>query len=395
MQHAAAFQLERSPHHLEIDVLNVADQIYLDFELSLGALTYRGRFEAQPGSDRLFVFLRSAVSEPLLRPNSTATAMGAHVLGISDPVFLQSSAIKTGSFLGTTKQDAVIDMIRISERIAASLQLDRSRIIYWGTSGSGLGAAMAAVKSGATAVLVNALVDGHNMDRSELADLAAKTFGVETAPEIAAKYPLRSSVAKALTTARTLGHRCKLLLVQNKLDRGFYKRQYIPFCRQLGIPPDGGADSSGMFRSVLYSDTAGHGPEPDYVRAQLMTKEIPRFVNPLSSAFFSNHIYDFHLSDPGTHAFRVPPGTSYIRLLSGEGSCPGDARTLGAAISKITIAGCEVSLSDPSLISGFHLTEQHNGRTFRWTNGNAIVPICNSPQEQEVEIEAWQFSESK
>jgi len=243
--------------------INVADAPEYDFELAIDKLIYGCRFQRMPDADRLFVSLRSSRGMPLelppvFYPQHSAAEMNGHVLAISDPTLFLDPEIEIGCFYGTRQQDAVLGVIQIAEKIAAFLGLDRSRIVYWGLSAAALGAAMAAVKSGACAVLVNPHLDGINMGGSHLADSIAKAFGVSKWEDVTNGYPLRTRVPAALAAAQALGIQSKFLLVQNVLDQTFYKRQFVPFCRHFEVPLEGGWDPSGRIMSMIYSDPAGH-----------------------------------------------------------------------------------------------------------------------------------------
>src|SRR5580704_4688923 len=135
--------------------IDFSDATIRDFDIKDGSLTYHCRFQALPGADRLFVSLRSSAGVPMFNAAHFQPGFNGHVLAISDPSLLLSPEVEIGSFYGNAAEDAVFGIIRIAERAAACFGLDRTRIVYWGLSGCGLGAAMAAVKSGAGAILVN------------------------------------------------------------------------------------------------------------------------------------------------------------------------------------------------------------------------------------------------
>src|SRR5205807_1900760 len=154
-----------------------------NFEVEVGQLRYACRLKVKPDADVLFVSLRSwRGSEdeelPVFYPDDTSEFSG-HLLAICDPSLFIKPDMEIGCFFGTHEQDAVPGLIRVAEKVAANIGLDRSRIVYWAPSAAALGAAMAAVKSGATAVLVNPHLDGR-LGNSQLASDLAKAFGASS-----------------------------------------------------------------------------------------------------------------------------------------------------------------------------------------------------------------------
>jgi len=87
------------------------------------------------------------------------------------------------------------------------------------------------------------------------------------------------------------------------------------------------------------------------------------------------------------HVFMVPAGRTGVRLAS-RASVPGvlkpyvdDARRLGVAIRGLTIrSGSDVTAfaaDHPALAQGWHAAERANGTIWRWTNGDALLPIAS------------------
>jgi hypothetical protein len=241
---------------------------------------------------------------------------------------------------------------------------------------------MAAVKSGATAVLVNPHLDGR-FGNSRLEVDVAEAFGASSG-EIARDYPMRSSVPRALRAARALGLEPKLLLVQNELDRAFYLRHFKPFCRHFNVPLGGGLDPTGTILSMVYSDASGHGREPMEVRYKIVSQALPALLGrAIVPKRTEQHIFDLEINRPGPHICGVPAGVSFVRLLSEPHVLRGDQRKLGASITKIIVDGRRIPLSDGSLVSGFH----DNEGTHRWTDGAGLVPLLVRDRGSALEIQ--------
>jgi hypothetical protein len=248
-----------------------------DFVVTGNALTYPCRFEYLAGADRLFVALRSARVEPIFCYNP-ATEVNGHVLAISDPSLFLHEDMDTGCFLGTRDEDAVDGIISIADMAAQRLGLHSSRIIYWGISGCALGAAMAAVKSGARSVLINPMVDIVNMCGSRNSHFLAMAFGLESAEQLHTDFPVRTRLHEAM--AGTGDKHFRHLVVQNLQDESFMKRQYEPFCRRMDIPLEGGYSPDSRIRTMLYSCPSGHAREPVDVRATILSEGVPWLLQP-------------------------------------------------------------------------------------------------------------------
>jgi hypothetical protein len=56
-----------------------------------------------------------------------------------------------------------------------------------------------------------------------------------------------------------------------------------------------------------------------------------------------------------------------------------DRRKLGVAVERIIVAGsagpCEMAADDPSLRDGWWAPERDGSRLWRWTKGNAVLPL--------------------
>jgi hypothetical protein len=311
---------------------------------------------------------------------------------VSDPTLFLDPEMEVGTFYGTRRQDAVLDLIRIAEKVAALLRLDRTRIVYWGFSGAAMGAAMAAVKSGTIAVAVNPHLDGANMSGSHIAARVAAVFGADTADDMNNEFPLRTSVSAALAAADAIGLKPKLLIVQNTRDTAFYKRQFVPFSERFAMPLEGGTDATGRIVSIVYTAASGHGRETPEIRRRVLAEVLPALSGDVATARTGERVFEAQLTSVGTHSFRIPPGVGVIRLLSPATRLGIDPRMLGAAIGTIAVDGQAIPLADPALVHGFHHLEGAGDNTFRWTNGGAEIPIAPSGVARTLEIKVISLS---
>jgi hypothetical protein len=369
-----------------------------DFELTFGDLLFACRFQGKRGADRLFIMLRSSRNVPfapipVFYDDCTSDEMNGHILHICDPTLFFDGELEAGVFYGTREHDAVTGLIRIAEKVASLLGLDRTRIVYWAPSGAAMGAAMAAIRSGAIGVLVNPFLDAINMNRSYIARTIAAIFGAADAQELPKKYPLRTRVPMALTAAHALGICPKLLIVQNMRDIWFFKRQFVRFCRQHSVPLKGGWDPTGGIMSIVYSDRDGHGRETPEVRARILGEALPQILVEMPvSAGGPKRVFEVSVNAIGRNVYSIPAGVSSVRLVSGAATYAHDPRTLGAAISRMSVDGEPVSMADPLLHQGFYDIERDGARTWRWTNGDAKIPVLEFGKGKELEIEVAALS---
>ena len=250
-----------------------------DFEVRHRKLRFACRLKRHEGAGCLIASLTGFIPRLRFDPPVFLRAdsnIPAHVLAVSDPAFFLDETIRSSFFVGTRDDDAISGLIAVAHAVAASLGVDRARLVYWGSSSGGFGAAMAAIRSGnGNAVLVNSAFELAKFKSRPAAPALTRIFHEGTTDEMLAGYPLRMSVGAALTKARQDGAYPKLLVVQNKVDRIFHEHQYTPFCDAFGLPVAGGFDQSATPKAMTYSHPDGHGREPDGVLADILDCGFP------------------------------------------------------------------------------------------------------------------------
>jgi hypothetical protein len=92
----------------------------------------------------------------------------------------------------------------------------------------------------------------------------------------------------------------------------------------------------------------------------------------------------------GWHTFCLPGGTTSARLVSRAGApCmirpwSSDDRVLGVAVTDILLrddAGCDpIPLDHPALADGWWSVERDAAAPWRWTNGDAALPLPARPR---------------
>jgi hypothetical protein len=101
--------------------------------------------------------------------------------------------------------------------------------------------------------------------------------------------------------------------------------------------------------------------------------------------------------DGSRYIFALPSGASSVRLASRTGVPSdltpylGDDRQLGVAVRRIVVRTgkdmAEVALDNPALNAGWYQPERNEAVTWRWTDGNAILPVSTTAAPAMVEIQ--------
>jgi hypothetical protein len=98
----------------------------------------------------------------------------------------------------------------------------------------------------------------------------------------------------------------------------------------------------------------------------------------------------------GRYVFAVPPGIGAVRLAS-RAAAPAetrpwldDRRPLGVAVRRIVQRGGAstfvMEADHPGLTEGWYATEHGGGVSFRWTDGDARIPVRPGTQVIEVDV---------
>ena len=87
-------------------------------------------------------------------------------------------------------------------------------------------------------------------------------------------------------------------------------------------------------------------------------------------------VQEVEIDATGSQIFAVRDHACAVRLVSQAGYARGDARRLGAAVSRIMVDGVDLALDDPRLAAGWHNCEG----AWRWTDGAALVLTAGAKQ---------------
>jgi hypothetical protein len=130
---------------------------------------------------------------------------------------------------------------------------------------------------------------------------------------------------------------------------------------------------------------AGH-PDATRAHARLAPRLVPDQLSPDADLHLLCDGRRVELERPATGVFTasVPAGTRELRLRS-RGTRPSmafgsdDHRRLGVMVLGVEAEGDgglrSIALDDPALARGFHAPESEGGAVWRWTDGDAVIPL--------------------
>lgn len=268
--------LERALAELDAQALRQFDG--QSFVVQDGDVPLPCRLKLLDGAQTLFVMLNGAVDRektalPAFARWNWGKILGGHVLAVCDPTLYLDDQLRLGWFVGRETFDPMQTLLRTVDRVSRALQVDPGRVIFYGSSGGGFAALLAAaLRPVGRAVAINPQTDITGYYPQFVARIAQVFATGLTAQQCRDKYPLRWSALHGVCEARRKGRDLRILYAQNLLDKGHHVRHYLPFCAKLEAPPAGGLTVDQRILTHVYSSPEGHGAEPpELVRFILAT----------------------------------------------------------------------------------------------------------------------------
>lgn len=90
-----------------------------------------------------------------------------------------------------------------------------------------------------------------------------------------AAIPKCWSATAAVQEVRCAERNLRPCFAQNLQDAVHRMHQHLPFCKQFGLPTNGGASTGGRVRSLIYSSNSGHGAEPTALVKTVASEGLP------------------------------------------------------------------------------------------------------------------------
>lgn len=220
-------------------------------------LTFGVYLNRKPEGRRLLVSLSNMIGRadgqlPSVAPLDWCDSDNFHVLSICDPTLYLDDQIEVGIFLGDAARDPIPGIVHIAQTVALELGVDQSDIMFWGVSGGGFGAMMAAIRCNGSAVAINAQSNLNHLRHWAVVREMFRVMGAGCVGEQCRAYPTRTSVLEAAAHYRT---EPRIIVVQNTEDDSHFGRHYPEL---MTLP-----DTIGL----EYTSPEGHGqPTPDTSR---------------------------------------------------------------------------------------------------------------------------------
>lgn len=247
-----------------LDAMMRADLADGRFSVQAGGSRFECLFIRKP-ADRLFVVLHGARDPrahaiPIFRRWSWHEMFPGSVLYVSDPTLeLDPEHMQLGWYLGRRENDPLDGLTQLVAGLAERLGLATRQVIAYGSSGGGFAALMLAARLGdATAVSINGQSNILKYHRKFVNRALELVFDCKNPAGLAPEEMRRMDAIAAFSRA----HKARCLYVQNIRDEPHFNNHYLPFCRALKAPEDGGVDETGRICTLLFDDPNGHGGEP-------------------------------------------------------------------------------------------------------------------------------------
>lgn len=268
---------------LHLDDLTAAELAGLNgktFFVEEAGIRYPCRLKLLEGADKLFIMLNGAVDQvktplPVFARWNWGKILNGHVLAICDPTLYLNEKIRIGWFLGTSENHAIPGLVSLVKKAGNSLEIAASQRIFYGSSGGGFSAIVAAALCGneGRAIAINPQTDIFAY-YPKAVDAVIKALG-DTAVTNSQLFPERWSALAAMAKGRDAGSQPRLVIAQNTVDHFHYRNHFLPFVQKFGVPKSGGVDAENSMMSIVYTSPEGHGAEPPELVKRITEEAIP------------------------------------------------------------------------------------------------------------------------
>ena len=229
------------------------------FRVMINKGDFEGFLCKKPESKNLFVVLSGGWDPekqkwPFFQHLKWQDQLDGHVLYIADPTLFFAKQLRIGWYVGTKQFDWLDDLSKVVTYISESLDVTPNNVYPIGEASGGFAALMLAAKLGnATAIAINPQTDVLNYHKKFVAQFLDECFDGVIASRVPSPVKARLSAASAYQQSLF----AKAVILQNKQNAHHYTKHYIPFCKALNIPEDGGLDSTGRVQVILYDQEKG------------------------------------------------------------------------------------------------------------------------------------------
>jgi hypothetical protein len=190
------------------------------------------------------------------------------ILSLSDPQTegtWGTALPRSGMFMGTFENDLVPETNALVDKVCDELGIDRSRVVFYGSSAGGSAAILTGSRReagcGVLAVCPGLRVEQY---REQIVAAAAAAAGgtLQDFERVKNEQAYRVNPLKAMGASIGAGRKVKYFIAQSLDDAFGLNRHYRGLWKRFEIDADGGVDSTGNVFAVTYVGS-GHGREPD------------------------------------------------------------------------------------------------------------------------------------
>lgn len=231
----------------------------------------------------LFVLLTGAVNKT--EPNyyypkfdrwSWGEKFPGSILCIADPTLNFSDDLNLGWYVGS-KSKKIDDAIeKLTLEIVKLLYIPPNRVITYGSSGGGFAAISLALKLDSIAVAINPQTNIFQYEKSSVDKFLNTYFKSQSSTEVEDQDRKRLDLTYAYKFKE---NNLNIIYVQNSLDTFHYDRHFLPFSKILKFEKQYGKSEDGKHYLISYTNENGHGPEPEYLFARIVSKAIEFRLN--------------------------------------------------------------------------------------------------------------------
>ena len=247
-----------------------------EFQINEKGLLYYCKIKLRANSNRILIMLHGNIGNhndnPVYARWNWGGMYDANILCISDPTLNLYKGSTLCWYLGSEDIHAIEGVIRISSIVAKILQIEENKTIFYGSSGGGFSAIMAAFlkpNGRAIGILPQTNILSYHAGHPAL-NLLNSIYGTNN-DIISNPNFYRWSLFKSYEFA--IKNNSKILIVQNKADTFHYNNHFLPFIKYVNCPVSGSNPENNVI-SMIYDHPSGHAAEPAELIKRISSKQL-------------------------------------------------------------------------------------------------------------------------
>ncbi|RUR57982.1 hypothetical protein [Vreelandella populi] len=228
-------------------------------------------------SKKLYVFLHGAKDREKNKPPyfdrwSWNEIFDGHMLSFSDPTLQLNEKLGLAWYAGNDAEHPLDTIVEIVEGLANELSVDKSDVVFWGSSGGGFASIYSSLKlDGSKAVAFNPQTNALHYHERHVKRYLKAGFDLDSVDDLQQTVLQRMEIPSHYLK----NTKSQIVVFQNTKDNFHYKNHYIRLKERLE------KERVGSFKFYKYADDRGHGPE-----SKNMAKEV---VDNIKDVFSGNY----------------------------------------------------------------------------------------------------------